>query len=220
MIGFYNYTVILTYMALGFGGAGIYFSFSNNEHGTFIAVLCLLTAGLCDLFDGKVARTKKDRTQDEKNFGIQIDSLSDVVCFGVLPACIGYSVCRPIIFEHSWTLAFIIPLLTLYILAGLIRLAYFNVRELNIFYGTTEDNEKVYYGLPITMSSLIVPAFYFFDKLLKDKFYILYLCLIAVIGVCFILKIKLPKPKKIAVISMALIGLALCILMIVFHFAL
>ena len=36
--------------------------------------------------DGRVARTKKNRTEDEKNFGIQLDSLCDVICFGVFPA--------------------------------------------------------------------------------------------------------------------------------------
>lgn len=41
--------------------------------------------------DGRIARTKKDRTEQEKRFGIQIDSLNDLVCFGVLPAAIGWS---------------------------------------------------------------------------------------------------------------------------------
>ena len=47
------------------------------------AVFCLALSGLCDMFDGKIARRKKDRTEDEKKFGIQIDSLCDVVCFGL-----------------------------------------------------------------------------------------------------------------------------------------
>ena len=55
-----------------------------------LAVLCLALSGLCDMFDGKIARTKKDRTEIEKRFGIQIDSLCDVVCFGVFPAMICY----------------------------------------------------------------------------------------------------------------------------------
>ena len=89
MIGYYNYTGLLTYCALASGATGIFFALRGNA---FAAIICLLVAGLFDLFDGKVARTKKDRTQDEKSFGIQIDSLSDVICFGVLPACIGYAV--------------------------------------------------------------------------------------------------------------------------------
>ena len=42
------------------------------------------------MFDGKIARTKKNRTEDEKRFGIQIDSLCDVVCFGVFPIVLCY----------------------------------------------------------------------------------------------------------------------------------
>ena len=42
------------------------------------------------MFDGKIARTKKNRTEVEKRFGIQIDSLADIICFGVAPSLIAY----------------------------------------------------------------------------------------------------------------------------------
>ena len=89
MIGFYNYTVILTYCGLLSSLLGMFYAFLGNITG---AAICLVVAGGCDMFDGKIARTKKDRTADEKRFGIQIDSLCDVVCFGVLPTVIGFSV--------------------------------------------------------------------------------------------------------------------------------
>ena len=57
----------------------------------YSALLCLMVSGLLDAFDGRIARTKKNRTEQEKRFGIQIDSLNDVVCFGVLPGVIGAS---------------------------------------------------------------------------------------------------------------------------------
>ena len=57
--------------------------FAVNGH-LHLGVMCLAISGLCDMFDGKIARTKKNRTEVEKRFGIQIDSLSDIVCFGVL----------------------------------------------------------------------------------------------------------------------------------------
>ena len=85
MIGFYNYTVILTYISL----LSSVFGMTQAIHGHFkTAIFCLALSGLCDMFDGKIARTKKDRTDDEKSFGIQIDSLCDVVCFGAFPALI------------------------------------------------------------------------------------------------------------------------------------
>ena len=91
MIGFYDYTVVLTYLSLVSAGLGIFISLNGDGH-PYIGVFFLLFCGLCDAFDGKVARTKKDRTEEECKFGIQIDSLSDLVAFGVLPACIGEAV--------------------------------------------------------------------------------------------------------------------------------
>ena len=79
MIGIYNYTVVLTYMSL----CSSVFGMTQAIHGHFkIAIFCLALSGLCDMFDGKVARSKKDRTDDEKAFGIQIDSLCDVLSAG------------------------------------------------------------------------------------------------------------------------------------------
>ena len=75
------------------------------------------------MFDGKIARTKKNRTDDEKSFGIQIDSLCDIVCFGIFPIILGYKLgmCK----------AYSIAILAFYGMAGVIRLAYFNVMEQN-----------------------------------------------------------------------------------------
>lgn len=64
----------------------------NGMGHPYLGMFFLLFSGLCDTFDGKVARSKKDRTTQMKKFGIQIDSLSDLIAFGMLPACIGYTV--------------------------------------------------------------------------------------------------------------------------------
>ena len=88
MIGYYSYTVILTYLSLIFAMAGIHLSFNGMYQWAFI---CLIMCGICDTFDGMVARSKKNRTDEEKRFGIQIDSLCDLVAFGVFPAILGYA---------------------------------------------------------------------------------------------------------------------------------
>lgn len=93
------------------------------------------------MFDGKVARTKKNRTEVEKKFGIQIDSLSDIVCFGVGPAVICYCMGMKGVTG--------ILILLFYVTAGLIRLAWFNVSE-EIRQNETEEKRKCYQGLPIT----------------------------------------------------------------------
>ena len=118
MIGVFDYTVLLTYISFLSGLTGIHFAINGN---TFMGIVCLMFSGLCDMFDGKVARTKKNRTEEEKRFGIQIDSLSDLVAFGVLPSAIGYGLGL----NDTW-MVFVLYLIPL---CALIRLAFFNVNE-------------------------------------------------------------------------------------------
>lgn len=61
-IGYYNYTVILTYISLFCSIAGMLFTVNGWYK---MAVLCLALSGLCDMFDGKIARRKTDRTDDK-----------------------------------------------------------------------------------------------------------------------------------------------------------
>ena len=87
MIGFYDYTVILTYMGALAGLLGI----GMSIQGLYInAILCMAVALVCDTFDGIVARAKKNRTKGEMLFGIQIDSLCDLISFGICPATLFY----------------------------------------------------------------------------------------------------------------------------------
>jgi len=94
LIGVYDYTVILTYIGLCCSVIGM----TQAIDGRFrIAIVCLALSGLCDMFDGKIARSKKNRTDEEKLFGMQIDSLCDVICFGVYPAMICW------LFRCAWS---------------------------------------------------------------------------------------------------------------------
>ena len=106
MLGVYDYTVVLTYVSLMVSIGGMMFAVNGHLH---LGVMCLAISGLCDMFDGKIARTKKNRT------GIQIDSLSDIVCFGVAPAVLCYC------FGMRGVIG--VAILMFYVLAGLIRLA-------------------------------------------------------------------------------------------------
>ena len=181
MIGIYNYTVILTYVGFTSGFIGFYFAINNNPTA---AIVCLMVSGCCDMFDGKIARTKKNRTSEEKQFGIEIDSLCDVVCFGALPAFIGYSLgMRGVLFY---------PILLFFPLAALIRLAYFNMKEIERI--KKEDGEAVYAsGLPVTMAALILPIVFLFRPFMEDIF--VYVFAVAMLGVAilFIVPIRLKK---------------------------
>ena len=185
MIGFYNYTVILTYMSLISAITGMTFAHA----GVFgAAIFCLALSGFFDMFDGKVARRKKDRTDDEKLFGIQLDSLCDVAAFGVFPAYLCY--CMGV----QGRLGFLA--IIFYAICGVIRLAYFNVIETNNFF-SEEEHEKVYYGLPITSAAVIFPLVYLLKGIFTASAYnaILTVLLFGV-GMLFISNFKLRKPSN------------------------
>lgn len=184
MIGYYNYTVILTYIGLVSAVTGIYFAMDGKY--VIVSVIALMFSGLCDMFDGKIARTKK-RTVPEEKFGIQIDSLCDLVCFGVLPGAIGYAVGMTQIYHYF--------ILSFFTLAAVIRLAYFNVAE-EERQKNTKEVRKTYEGLPVTSTSLIMPLFYGFRKNIGNKYFSdVYAVVMLVVGIAFITRFKVKKPQ-------------------------
>ena len=181
-IGFYNYTVILTYLSLVSSLMGMVCAY-RGEFG--LAVGCLAVSGICDMFDGIVARTKKDRTADEKNFGIQLDSLCDIVCFGVFPAVILY----------FWGVrqAHGLAVLVFYVLCALIRLAFFNVLETKRQM-VESGISKGYRGLPVTTAAVIFPLVFLIDAMLPRGIVLaVYYFLPLVVGFLFILDFHVPK---------------------------
>ena len=81
MLGYYNPSVILTYLSLIFASLGIARAMEGGSENIFVAVFLLLLSGACDMFDGAIAARCK-RNEEEKLFGVQIDSLCDLVAFG------------------------------------------------------------------------------------------------------------------------------------------
>lgn len=183
-IGFYDYTVILTYLSVASAVVGMIFA----HKGIFgAAMLCLFLSGFCDAFDGTVARTKKNRTEDEKAFGIQLDSLCDVVSFGAAPAfacyCMGVD-------------SFVgIVILCAYVICAVIRLAFFNVQEAKRQQVESGSN-KYYRGLPVTASSLVFPVFFLLRPLLPGRVFVAalhFLC--GLVAFLFVLDFRVKKPE-------------------------
>ena len=201
MIGFYNYTVILTYLGLLSGFGGILCASNGNLKA---AITLLLVAGFCDMFDGKIASTMK-RTKAEKRFGIQIDSLSDLICFGVLPAVICFYCTNERVFHG------IIP--GLYLLCALIRLAWFNVDE-----EQRQDKQtgcrKHYLGLPVTTAALIVPFFTGLGGLLSLPLDYVLSILLLLTAAAFITPFRMKKAGDIGKLGMIIGGVATLLLVI------
>lgn len=141
IIGVYNLANSVTCLGVVFAVCAI----CLLGRDTSLSLVCLIISGVCDMFDGKVARMF-DRTEMVKRYGIEIDSLADVVNFVLCPACVLIYVCGNNIISDV--------IGVLYVLSGLTRLAWFNI--------TTDGDVKYYQGLPVTCSSFIVPFVYTF----------------------------------------------------------
>ena len=219
MIGVYDYTVWLTYGSLVSAMLGILVCLHGVGH-PFVGVFFLLLSGLCDAFDGKVARRKQDRTEMEKNFGIQIDSLADLVAFGVLPGCIGFAMLRvserfqeaPVIRPEDGERLILYPILfgiivLFYVLMAMVRLAYFNVTEEE---RSKEEGgvRKVYIGLPVTSAALIFPSMVLIQFATRIDTTLIYFVALLVTGFLFVSRIRVRKPKLKGILIMVGIGAA------------
>ena len=183
LLGFYDYTVILTYMSLLSAFAGMILS-GKGMHTA--AVLCLMFCGICDAFDGTVARTKKNRTEDEKAFGIQIDSLCDAVSFGVFPALLSVRMGLNGILGMG--------IAAIYSLCAVIRLAFFNVQEAKR-QQAEEGKRKTYRGLPVTSISMIYPVIALLQLFLPaNAFRVVLHIVMAATAFAFVLDFSVKKP--------------------------
>ncbi len=201
-IGVFDYTVILTYMSL----ISAVFGMTQAIHGDYkMAIFCLAFCGICDSFDGKVARTKKNRTKDEKAFGIQLDSLCDVISFGVFPAMICY------LLGVRGLLGLV--LVSFFCVCAVARLAFFNVLE-EKRQQTEGGGNKTYRGLPVTSVSIILPLAFWLQFLIPDFAFLVLLHLVmAVTGFLFILDFPMKKPSwKVSVLLMVLVALTVGII--------
>ncbi|MBO4592209.1 MAG: CDP-alcohol phosphatidyltransferase family protein [Eubacterium sp.] len=216
MIGVYDYTVILTYLSLISGVLGIIISVTGVGHPE-IGIFFLMVSGILDTFDGRVARTKKDRTEFEKNFGIQIDSLADLVCFGILPVSIGLAqlrikgifteVVRRRDYEGRYSVLVLLLVIALfYVLAALIRLAYFNA-TCDVRAAEAKKTGVTYYtGLPVTASALIFPLVMVVHFYSRWDLTILFFIVMLVMAIAFVLNVKVKKPGTVGVIVIIVIG--------------
>ena len=223
MIGFYDYTVWLTYFSFISACTGIYLTLAYSL--PMYGIVCLLVSGLCDAFDGKVASTKKDRTELGKKFGIQIDSLSDVVAFGILPGVVGIGEFRAFKAAGSGVqtkglifvsvVAFIITIM--YMLAAYIRLAYYNVTEEER--QQTENGKRTrYQGLPVTASALVFPLLYLLQNISYEIFVSAYFAMMLIMSFAFLLNIPVKKPGFRGVVIMTAIGAVELALLLLFKY--
>lgn len=184
---------IISLMNMSSGFLSIIFSL-NHEFS--MAAILMIIAIIFDSTDGWVAR--KINRQDELGFGKNIDSLSDIVSFGVAPAIFLYSCINttPGIFQIVVTLASL-----LIVICGVLRLTRYNVIADKI---DTHD----FIGFPIPGISLVIGSFYL-SGLFNPYIAIL---LSIIISLIMISNIKYPKFDNMPLIAISSILILILIL--------
>ena len=105
----------------------------------FFAAVAILLASAFDILDGKVARLSGATSK----FGVQYDSLADLVSFGIAPAVLAFSWALRPYGRFGWLAAF------LFVVCGALRLARFNVQS-------TSGEIKYFKGLPIPAAASMI----------------------------------------------------------------
>ncbi len=147
-VGFWHYGVVLTYFSAVAGIMGIFLS---ALFGPFWGVVCLFVSGICDAFDGVIANTRKNRSDADKLFGKEIDSMSDLIAFGIGPLAIGFFMGM-----KKW---YYLLVLCVFSLCSLIRLSYYNVEEEQRI-SEGKGKRTSFEGLPVTNTAIVIPTFY------------------------------------------------------------
>ena len=127
------------------------------------AAIAIGIAFLFDSLDGRIARMTRSTTE----IGIQLDSLADVVSFGMAPAILAYAWSYGSVFkgwENASQLAWFLTFM--YVICGGFRLARFNVqatRPRPLAEGTAKVDKKSFVGLPIPVAGCLIAAIVHFS---------------------------------------------------------
>src|SRR2546426_7852290 len=156
LAGFYSLMATMSgFRLLGIGGAQ---QISDAANRFDAAAIAIGLAFACDAIDGRIARMTKSTTE----IGIQLDSLADIVSFGIAPAVLAYAWGYGTALQDwlngrqlAWFLSF------MYVVCGGFRLARFNVqasRPRPLAEGTPKVDKKSFVGLPIPVAGCLVAA--------------------------------------------------------------
>lgn len=139
---------LFTLASVFFGVLAIFSCFEGTDASFRRAAIAILIAVVADSLDGRVARMTRTATR----FGIQLDSLADVVSFGVAPAVLGHAfILRDLRTWDGMLAAFVA---FLFVACGALRLARFNVMTLD-----SRKPTAWFTGLPIPAAALFLALF-------------------------------------------------------------
>ncbi len=177
--------------------AGSYFNY---------AALAIGLAILFDTLDGRVARATRTATE----IGVQLDSLADVVTFGIAPIALVYAWGIGSVFQEQTAMHNLgVFMLFMYLMCGTFRLARFNLQAMRprvLIEGTSKIDKKNFVGLPIPPAAgLMASIIHFAPQPLNAygadyaRFYgIMVLILLGVLGLLMVSTIRYTSFKTVA----------------------
>ena len=153
----------------------IYFALTDQFH---LAMISIIWAVLFDWSDGILARRMKGRTEVQGLYGAQLDSLIDIVSFGICPAIV--------LLSYGHFSPWFMPGAFIIVATGVIRLSYFNV------FGLVD--KSTYMGFPLDNNAIILVFTFLFSGLFSRAAFaiVIYILLISM-AVLNVAPIKTPK---------------------------
>ena len=161
---------ILTFGNLIFGLLSLLTTFQANYR---LSVIFILLAGLMDRYDGQVARL----LQVSSDFGKELDSLADLVSFGVAPSLLIFNLFNFISLGYLGYICFLV-----FPVAGAFRLARYNSSKF----------DNVYTGIPITLAGMLV-ALYALLTLNSPQNYPITISIIFILSYLMVSKFQIKK---------------------------
>src|SRR3989441_12253824 len=192
LAGFYSLMATMSgFRLLGTGGAQAIIDARNRFDE---AALAIGLAFVCDTLDGRIARMTRSTTE----IGIQLDSLADIVSFGLAPAVLAYACGYGTALqdwmntrELAWFLSF------MYVVCGGFRLARFNVQAMRprpMAEGTPKVDKKSFVGLPIPVAGCMIAAIVHFAptpiKYAPHRFEVLAIMMMVLVGFLSVLMVS------------------------------
>jgi CDP-diacylglycerol--serine O-phosphatidyltransferase len=163
-----------------------------------LALVGLVFAGLADLFDGPIAR-RLERSEYEREFGIQLDTVVDVVAFVVTPFVV--------IFSTGLHSALGLSIMVLFLLSGAIRLAHFNTMK-----AQGDALSSHHRGLPVTYTALAFPILYVArDFWPASSFHALLQVALVAFAVLFVIDVPIRKPRGVFYVLFPLLAAVMVI---------
>jgi CDP-diacylglycerol---serine O-phosphatidyltransferase len=187
------------------------------------AAIAIGIAILFDILDGRVARITKTTTE----IGVQLDSLADVLTFGIAPIVLAYSWGIGVVFSEGSQLYNLgLFVLFMYLMCGTFRLARFNIQATRprvLMEGAVKTDKKNFVGLPIPPSAGLMAAIVHYSPYplnsyepAQAKLYaVLIMIMLAILGILMVSTLKYKSFKTVgtgrnslyAILGIAAIGM-------------